>query len=190
DRHVWAENYDRIGSDVLTVQAELAQAIAHQVHVHVSPKEQVRLAKHPASLEAQDLYLKGRFNWQTRDTERMLKSIEYFHQAIAREPDYALAFAGLADAYGVISNRLDRKDYAKRACEAASKALELDDSLGEAHASMDTCVDSWDWPQREQHLRRAVELSPSYPTAHQWLGAILIDLGRDREGVAEVRRAV
>ena len=190
DRHVWAENYDRTGSDILTLQAELAQAIAEQVHVHVSPQDQLRLAKHPASLEAQDLYLRGRFNWQTRDTERMLKSIDYFNQAVAKEPGYALAFAGLADAYNVISYRLDRKDYQTRACEAARKALELDDGLGEAHASMDGCVDLWDWSQRERHLRRAVELSPSYPTAHQWLGAILIDLGRDREGLAEVRRAV
>ena len=100
----------------------------------------------------------------------MLKSIEYFNQAIAREPGYALAFAGLADAYDVISYRLDRKDYQTRACEAAKKALELDENLGEAHASMDACVDLWDWRQRERHLRRAVELSPSYPTAHQWLG--------------------
>jgi TolB-like protein/Flp pilus assembly protein TadD len=190
DRHLWAESYDRTGSDILTLQAELAQAIAEQVHIHVTPQEQTRLAKHPTSLEAQDLYLKGRFNWQTRDTERMLKSIEYFNQAIAKEPEYALAFAGLADAYNVVSYRLGRKDYQARACEAARRALELDESLGEAHASMDGCLDLWDWRQRERHLRRAVELSPSYPTAHQWLGAMLIDLGRDREGLTEVRRAV
>ena len=190
DRHVWAQSYERTGNDILTLQAELAEAIAEQVHVHVTPQEQTRLAGHPASLESQDLYLKGRFNWQTRDTQRMLKSIEYFTQAIAKEPGYALAYAGLADAYDVISYRLDRKDYQERACQAAKKALELDESLGEAHASMDGCLDSWDWRQREFHLRRAIELSPSYPTAHQWLGAILIDLGRTREGLAEVRRAV
>ena len=190
DRHVWAESYDRTGSDILTLQAELAQTIAEQVHVHVTPQEQTRLAKHPASLEAQDLYLKGKFNWQTRDPERMLKSIDYFSEAIAREPGYALAFAGLADAYGLISYQLDRKDYATRGCEAAKRALELDENLGEAHASMDACMDMWDWRQRERHLRRAVELSPSYPSAHQWLGAMLIDLGRNREGLAEVRRAV
>ena len=190
DRHVWAESYDRIGNDILTLQAELAEAIAEQIHVHVSPRERTLLARHPVSVEAQDLYLKGRFNWQTRDTDRMLKSINYFNQAIVKEPGYALAFAGLADAYDVISYRLDRKDYQTRACEAARKALELDDGLGEAHASMDGCLDLWDWSQRERHLRRAVELSPSYPTAHQWLGAMLIDLGRDREGLAEVRRAV
>jgi len=190
DRHVWADSYDRTGNDILTLQGELAQTIAEQIHVHVTPQEQLLIVSHPVSLEAQDLYLKGRFNWQTRDTERMLKSTEYFSQAIAREPRYALAFAGLADAYNVLSYRMDRKDYQARACQAANKALELDDSLGEAHASMDGCLDLWDWPQRERHLRRAVELSPSYPTAHQWLGAMLIDLGRVREGLAEVRRAV
>jgi tetratricopeptide (TPR) repeat protein len=120
----------------------------------------------------------------------MLKSIEYFNQAIAKEPRYAVAFAGLADAYSIISYQQDRKDYATRGCDAAKRALELDENLGEAHASMDACMDLWDWRQRERHLRRAVELSPSYPTAHQWLGAMLIDLGRDREGLAEVRRAV
>ena len=172
------------------MQAELAQATAEQVHVHISPQERTLLAKHPVSLEAQDLYLKGRFNWQTRDTERIWKGIEYFNQAIDREPHYALAFAGLADAYEVISYRLDRKEYETRACEAARKALELDDSLGEVHASMSACLDLWDWSQKERHMRRAVELSPSYPTAHQWLGDILIDLGRDKEGLAEMRRAV
>jgi len=86
DRHVWAENYDRTGTDILTLQAEIAQAIAEQVHVHVTPQERTLLTKHPVSLEAQDLYLRGMANWQTRDTERMLKSIDYFNQAIAREP--------------------------------------------------------------------------------------------------------
>lgn len=86
--------------------------------------------------------------------------------------------------------RLDRKDYHARGCEAVHKALELDDNLGEAHASMDGCLDLWDWQQRERHLRPAVELSPSYPTAHQWLGAVLIDTGQGKEGLLEVRRAV
>ena len=190
DRHVWAESYERDRSNVLSLQAELAQAIAEQVHVHVTPQEHARLASRPVNLEAQDLYLKGRFNWQTRDTERMLKSIEYFNQAIAKEPRYALAFAGLADAYDVISYRLDRKEYETRACEAAKRALELDDSLGEVHASIGACLDLWDWSQKEWHMRRAVELSPSYPTAHQWLGDVLIDLGRDKEGLMEMRRAV
>ena len=190
DRHIWAESYERTGTDVLGLQGEIAQAIAGQVHAHVTPQEQARLGGRTVSFEAQDLYLKGRFNWQTRDTGRMLKSLEYFNQAILKEPGYALAYSGLADAYNVLAYRLDRKDYHARACEVVNKALQLDDSLGEAHASMDGCVDLFNWRQREEHLRRAVELSPSYPTAHQWLGAMLIDLGRDREGLVEVRRAV
>ena len=190
DRHVWAESYERAGSDILSLQAELAQAIAEQVHVHVTPQEQARLATRPVSLEAQDLYLKGRFNWQTRDTERMLKSIEYFNQAIAREPGYALAFAGLADAYGVLSYRLDRKDYDDPGVRSRQEGTGAGRQSGRGSRQHGCCLDLWDWSQRERHLRRAVELSPSYPTAHQWLGAILIDLGRDQEGLAEVRRAV
>ena len=190
DRHVWAESYERAGSDILSLQGEVAQAIAEQVHVHVTPRERARLIGRPVSPEALDLYLKGRFNWQTRDTGRMLKSIEYFEQAIGKQADYALAYAGLADAYSVLAYRLDRKDYRTRSCQAATKAVQLDDTLGEAHASMDDCADLWNWQEREWRLRRAIDLSPSYSTAHQWLGAILIDLGRAREGLAEVRRAV
>ena len=187
---MWAESYERSGADVLSLQREIARAIAEQVHIHVTPQEQARMGAPTMSLEARDLYLKGRFNWQTRDTARMLQSLEYFDQAILKEPGYALAYAGLADAYNVLSYRLDRKDYHARGCEAVHKALELDDNLGEAHASMDGCLDLWDWQQRERHLRPAVELSPSYPTAHQWLGAVLIDTGQGKEGLLEVRRAV
>ena len=120
----------------------------------------------------------------------MLKSIDYYHAAIAKEPGYALAFAGIAEAYDNVAYPLDNNEYKKRACDAAKRALELDDSLGEVHASIGACVDSWDWSQRERQMRRAVELSPSYPAAHQWLGNILIDLGRNKEGLAETRRAV
>ena len=190
DRHIWAESYERDVTDVLGLQGELAGAIAEQVHIHVTPQEKARLGGRTPSPEAQDLYLKGRFNWQLRGTERLRNSLDYFQQAIAKEPQYALAYAGLADAYNVLSYTLDRKDYHSRGCEAVKKALDLDDNLAEAHASMDGCLDLWDWKGREWHLRRATELSPSYATAHQWLGELLIDVGRDKEGLAEVRRAL
>jgi TolB-like protein len=190
DRHVWAESYERAATDILTLQGELARAIAEQVHIHVTPQEQKRLTGRPVDIEAQDLYMKGRFNWQTRDPGRMHDSIELFTQAIAKDPAYALPYVGLADSYAVLSFWSDKKDDIAEACRAARKAIELDANLGEAYASLDSCVDQWDWHQREEHFRRALGLSPSYPTAHQWYGAMLIDMGRAREGLAEMRRAV
>jgi len=190
DRHVWAESYDRAGSDGVSLQSELAQTIASQIHVQVTPQEQRRLIARPVGVEAQELYLKGRFNWQTRDTGRMQKSIEYFNEALIREPRYAMAYAGLADAYSVLSYRLGRKEFLTQACAAARKAIELDDGLGDAHASMDACEYQWDWRARERHLQRAIELNPSDSTAHQWYGALLINTGRGAEGLAEVRRSV
>jgi len=190
DRHLWAESYERAGTDVLGLQGELARAIAEQVHIHVTPQEQARLGGRPVNLEAQDLYQKGRFRWQTRDPAKMQESIEYFQQAIAKDPSYALPYVGLSDAYAVLSYLRDRKDYVARACQAARKAIELDPNLGEAFASLDQCEDQWDWHRREEHFRRAIELSPSYSTAHQWYGGMLIGMGREKEGLAELRRAV
>jgi len=190
DRHVWAESYERVATDALSLQGELAQAIAEQIHIHVTPQEGERLHARPVNIEAQDLYMKGRFNWQTRDTARMQDSIELFNRAIARDPGYALPYVGLADSHAVLAFRLDRKAEIAESCRAARKAIELDADLGEAYASLDSCVDQWDWRKREEQFRRALELSPSYPTAHQWYGAMLIDSGRSEEGLAEVRRAV
>jgi TolB-like protein/Flp pilus assembly protein TadD len=190
DHHIWAESYERAGTDILSLQAEIAEAIAEQVHTHVTPQEQARLGGHPVNLEAQDLYLKGRFNWQTRDTGRLQASIEYFNQAIAKDQTYALPYVGLSDSYAVLGYQPDRKDYAELACRAARKAMELDAKLGDAYASLSQCVDQWDWHRREEYFRRALELSPSYSTAHQWYGAMLIGMGRERDGLFELRRAV
>ena len=178
------------GSDILTLQAELAQAIAEQVHVHVTPQEHVALARRPVSLEAQDLYLKGTVQLANQGYGADAEEHRILQPGNRQGTRLRIGFCGSGGCLRRNFLSAGRKDYESRACEAARKALELDDSLGEAHASMDGCVDLWDWSQRERHLRRAIELSPSYPTAHQWLGAILIDLGRDREGLAEVRRAV
>lgn len=192
ERHLWAESYEREQSGVLALQSEIARAIANQINIRLTPHEQARLAPHVVSAAAHDLYLKGRFNWQTRDTDRLRKSIEYFNQAIELEPGYALAYAGLADSYSVLLGRSDgpeRKDLEIRSCAAARKAVELDGELGEAHTSLAVCKDDWNWQEQEQQLRRALELSPGYATAHQWLGAVLTNTGRLDAGLAEARRA-
>jgi TolB-like protein len=190
DRHIWAESYERAVNDILSLQGELAQAIAEQVHIHITPQERERLHGRRVNPDAQDLYLKGRFNWQTRDNARMQASIEFFNQAIVKDPAYALPYVGLADSYAVLAYWSDGRDSIARGCRAARKAIELDASLGEAYASLDSCVDQWDWRRREEQFRQALDLSPSYPTAHQWYGAMLINMGRTAEGLAQVRRAV
>lgn len=122
-----------------------------------------------------------------------MKSVEYFQRAIAKEPGYALAYAGLSDSYSVLSGRTtgpDRKDLLERARGAAKKAIALDDSLGEAHAGLAVSSWDWTWQEDEREFRRAIELSPGYATAHQWYAGLLTECGRVEEGLAEARRAV
>jgi tetratricopeptide (TPR) repeat protein len=174
------------------LQGELARAIAGQISIHLTPHEQARLTSRPISPEAHDSYLKGRFHWHTRRTGWLPKSIEYFNQAIEKEPRFAFAYVGLADSYSVLARRSagpQRKELEAQACEAARKAIELDDNLGEAHASLARCENDWDWQKRERQFRRALELSPGYAAAHQWYGGLLIKTGRFDEGLSECRRA-
>jgi TolB-like protein/Tfp pilus assembly protein PilF len=192
ERHLWAETYERPGSDVLSLQGEIARTVAGQVKIRLTAQERARLIAGRISPEAHDLYLKGRFYWHTRDTEKLQKSIEYFKQAIDKEAKYALAYAALSDSYSVLSGRFDgqrKKDFLIQAHQAANRALELDEKLGEAHASLAVSADDWDWSKAEQELRSAIELSPSYSTAHQWLSGILINTGRFEGGLSESRRA-
>jgi tetratricopeptide (TPR) repeat protein len=143
--------------------------------------------------EAYQLYLKGRFYWNKRTGETLQKSIEYFNQAIERDPTYALAFAGLADAYTLqclYGNRSARECF-PQAEAAAQKALEIDDTLAEAHTALayPTFIYGWDFVNSETAFRRAIELNPNYATAHQWYGECLVHLGRFDEGIAEMKRA-
>ena len=193
DRHIWAESYERRREDVLALQSELARAIAQQVNARITPQEHARLGSPAVEPEALDAYLQGRFNWHTRDDHRVRQSIDYFRKALSRQPDYALAYAGLADAYSVLAGRADgalRRDLEGQSCAAARRAVELDGRLGEAHASLGGCADTWNWSEREAEFRKAVELSPGNSTAHQWYGALLTEMGRIQEGIAQFRQAV
>jgi TolB-like protein len=181
EHHVWAESYQRNRSDALALQGEVARTIAAQINIRVTPQEQGRLSSRAVRPDAQENYLKGRFYWHSRDPELVQKSVEYFNQAIAREPGYALAYAGLGDAYQVIASRGGglHNDNLERARTAAKKAIELDGNLGEAHACLGGIyVSDWNWQDAEREFRKAIELSPSYPTAHDWYGDLLGDLGR------------
>jgi TolB-like protein/DNA-binding winged helix-turn-helix (wHTH) protein/Tfp pilus assembly protein PilF len=193
DRHLWARTYERELRDVLALQAELAGAIARAVEVKVRPEEQRRLAARGAvDPEAYDAYLKGRFFWNKRSPTAMARAIEYFQQAIARDPGYAPAYSGLSDAYRMsgIAVRPPR-EYMPEAEAAARKALALDETLAEAHSSLAGVLYRyhWDWEGAEREFQRSLELDPSYAEGHRAYAIYLLTVRRHEEAVAEARRA-
>lgn len=188
---VWGEQYDRKMSDLLAIQHEIAREIVEKLKLKVSAAEK-GLAKHyTESNEAYQLYLKGRFYWDKRTPEALMKSIEYFNQAIEKDPSFALAYAGLADSYVVPSSRIPPREAMPKAKAAAMRALELDETLAEAHASLGRVLASydWDWTSAEKEYKRAIELNPRYAVAHQWYGGYLAVTGRSNEALAERKRA-
>ncbi|HEU4509774.1 MAG TPA: protein kinase [Pyrinomonadaceae bacterium] len=196
NKQIWGERYERKVTDLLAVQREIARDIAERLELKVSGAEQARVSRqYTEKSEAYELYLKGRYHWNKRSPEGLKKSIEYFTQATAIDPNYALAYTGLADAYAVLPNfdrKVSRRDVIPRAKDAALKAVALDHDLAEAHTSLAVIFRKFDfdWAGAERHLQRAIELNPNYPTAHQWYGELLIHQGRFDEGLAEVRRAL
>ena len=196
DRHLWSETYQGDLRDTLTLQHRVARAIASQIQVSVNPQEQAALKNDKAvDPEAHEAYLKGRFFWNKRTADGLKTALEYFDRAIARDPSYAQAYSGLADTYALLGDW----QYAvmtpavalPRAKAAATKALELDDSLGEAHTSLAFCLDGFDWDfaSADREFRRGVELNPGYATAHHWYAWHLALAGRDVEALAEMKKA-
>jgi serine/threonine protein kinase/TolB-like protein/Flp pilus assembly protein TadD len=194
ERHLWARSYERDLRDVLTLQSEVAQAIANEIKTKVTPQEQTRLASaRPVNPEAYELYLKGRYEWNKRTEEGLKKGLEYFQQAIRVDPSCALAYSGVADSYGMLGNNafLPGTEVYPRAKAAALKALELDDSLAEAHASLAQVLFDYD-RDRVAALREyeaAIELNPNYATAHHWYALALAWMGRDKEAIREIEQA-
>jgi serine/threonine protein kinase/Flp pilus assembly protein TadD len=195
DTHLWAESYDRDLRDVLALQDDVARSIAHEIRVQVTPQEQVRLTNaRPVNPEAHELYLKGRYYWNQRTPDGLKKGLKYFQQAIAEDPGYALSYAGLADSYVLLGDLgvLELKVAASDAKAAAKKALELDDKLAEAHASLGiaSLYDHLDWREAEKELKLAIELNPNYASAYQWYGSVLAVIGQPEELLRNARRAV
>jgi TolB-like protein/DNA-binding winged helix-turn-helix (wHTH) protein len=194
DTHLWAESYDRDLHDVLKLQGEVAQVIANEVNAKVTPQEQARLAgNRPIDPEAHQAYLEGRYYWNKRTEEGIRKAIGYFHQAIDKDPNYALAYTGLADSYlvlGVYSSAPWQETY-RQAEAAATKALEIDDNLAEAHAALAVtrAGERWDLRGALLEFARAIELDPNYATGHQWYAEYLVCLGDSDKAIAEIRRA-
>lgn len=197
DRALWAETYESTVGDILSLQQQVASAIVSNIQIELTPQEQQQLAvSKPVNAEAYEDYLKGRYYWNKRSQEGLTKAIEYFQLATKKEPQYALAYAGLADCYGIIGaaivGTVPSKDVAPKAEAAAMKAMEIDSSLAEAQTSLATVRlnYNWDWPGAERGFKRAIELNPSYATAHQRYSLYLIAMNRAQESIAEMRRAL
>jgi serine/threonine-protein kinase len=191
--HLWSERYDREMDDVFAIQDEIATTIVDRLKVKLVGRSHEPLVKPPTeNLEAYQLYLKGRHLWNRRNKAGLEQAVEYFEQAIEEDSRFALAYSGLADAYLLLGSygHVSRAEAHSRAKAAAEQALALDDTLAEAHTSRGQVLRSErDWHGEEQEYRRAIELNPSYATAHQWYATLLCALGRMDEALAEIRRA-
>ena len=192
--HLWSQTYDRTLDDIFKVQDEIAGSVVRSL---CDALLSATLPTRSASLnsEAYQLYLRGHFHWNRRSPEEFGKAIAFFQQAIAVEPDYALAFTGLANCYSLlpIYDRLSRAtETMPQARTAILKALAIDDGLAEAHASLGLILALFDfeWVAAERQYQRAIELSPNSPVPHQWYGELLVNTGRLDAGLAEGRRAV
>ena len=196
DTHLWAETFDRKLTDIFAVESEIAKTITDTLQAKLSGSEQHAIAARPTeNTEAHQLYLKGRFFWNKRTANDLKKSIEYFEQAIAADPNYALAYAGIADAYVWLPGYTagTPQDCYPKAKAAATKALQLDDTLAEAHTTLALAIWLYDFDasQAIKEFQRAIELNPNYAIAHQQYGNnTLSALGRFDDAIVEGKRAV
>jgi serine/threonine-protein kinase len=194
---VWGKQYKRTLTDIFAVQEDIAKEISEALRLRLTLEEQRRIVKrYTENTEAYQLYLKGRYYWNKRTEDAFKKGIEYFQQAIEADPNYALAYAGLADSYALLGaaayGALAPKEAMPRAKAAAMKALDLDDTLAHAHAPLAyaSLLYDWDWSAAEREFRRAIELNPGYATARQWYSIFLSVIGRHDEAFAEAERAL
>jgi len=196
DAHLWGDIYDRKLTDIFTVESDIAKTIADTLQAKLTGEEKQLLAAQPTSnLTAYELYLKGRSLWDKRSGDNLPKAIAFYEQAIARDPNYALAYAGLAEAYVILpfytaTAQLDANPKAKA---AALKALQLDDKLAEAHTALGLllCIGDLDMAGSISEFHRAIALKPNYATAHHWYGnGPLLALGRFDEAITEGKRAI
>ena len=196
DEHVWSQDYERKIENVFAVQKEIAAKVVDSLQVALLPGDKRRIEKQGTrNVEAYELYLKGRFLWNRRSKEGMTEAIDFFRAAVQKDPSFALAHVGVADCYSllVINNYLPANDGYPRAEKEIARALELDENLAEAHASLGLLRSDadWDWAGSEREYRRAIELNPNYATAHQWISILLgATLGRVEEGIAEAEKAL
>jgi eukaryotic-like serine/threonine-protein kinase len=192
--HIWGRQFSRKPSDIFGLQEEIAREMTTALRLRLTNEEQKRLARsYTPNAEVYQDYLKGRYFWQQTGLG-LNKGVEYFQQAIAKDPRYALAYDGLADCYislAVFGFSFPKEAFPK-AKEAALKSLELDGTLAETHTSLARIKAEydWDWSGAEREFERAMELNPSYATAYQWYGSVLMTMGRPQEAIANYKRAL
>jgi serine/threonine protein kinase/Flp pilus assembly protein TadD len=192
DRHLWARSYERDFRDVLALQDEVARAIAGQIQARLTSDEQARLSRaRPVNPQAHDAYLKGRYEWYRWRPENYRKALDYFRQAIAIDPSYAPAYAGLAEAYSRLGDSAWRPaDAYPKAKSAALKSVELDPELAEARTALGMSIlfNDWDWAAAERELRRGIDLDPRSPIAHMAYSAFLGLMERQEEALVQMNR--
>src|SRR5206468_9378125 len=195
DAHLWADTYDRKLTDIFVIESDIAKTIADTLQAKLSRSAEHVLASRPTeNPEAHELYLKGRYFWNRRTGENLKKAADYFQQAIGKDPQYALAYSGLADCHVLLPLYPDLgsnpRDELPKALKAARKAVELDDTLAEAHASLARALASdLQLSPAISEFNRAIELNPNYATARQWFGECLQSQGQLEEALAELKRA-
>ena len=196
DKHLWSQSYEGELRDTLALQSRVASAIADQIRINLTPREQAALKNAKVvNPEAYESYLKGRYFWNKRTADGLKAALAYFKQAIDEDPNYAKAYSGLADTYALLGDWqyavMTPKEAFPEAKAAAIHALELDNSLGEAHNSLAFVLDGFDWDLDAggREFQRAIELNPGYATAHHWYAWHLALLGRFDEAIAEMRKA-
>jgi len=194
-QHIWSDKYDRQLSDIFLIQSDIARQVADQLQAELSHEEKQKIEKIPTkNSEAYNLYLRGRFFWNKRTEEGLKKSVEYFSEAVAADPGYALAYAGLADAYYIQTywGWINRDEGVIQAKKFVLQALELDPNLSEAHATMGAllCNCQWEWEEARKEYLIAIELNPNYATAHQYYSSFLDILGKTDEAIEEINLAL
>jgi tetratricopeptide (TPR) repeat protein len=194
DEHIWAGEYQREYRSILEVQDEVTRDIVQQIQLNLAPEDRARLAStQPVDPEAHENYLKGLYYFNQRTNDALNKSIASFQEAIARDKGYAPAYSGLAEAYAMLGFRggFPSKDALSRAKTSALKAIELDNTLAEPHASLAFIAETheWDWATAEREYKRALELNPGDAQAHNWYAGYLTYTGRFDDGISEAKRA-
>ena len=195
DSHIWGQQYSRKASDIFALQGDLAKEMTSMLRVRLTGDDEKRMGKsYTANAEAYQDYLKGRFWWNKTNKEGFDRAIEFYRQAIAKDPNYAQAYAGLGDCYSFLAilSIVPPKEAYPKAKEAALRALEIDDRLAEAHSSLAyiEAINDWDWSGAEREFQRAIELNPNYSGSHQGYGIALAQMGRLDEAIAEEKRAL
>ena len=194
ETNLWAETYERSLADILRLQADIARTTASEIRLTLTREQQVQLGTgRVVNPEALDAYFKGRYCWNRRTEEGLTKAVNYFNQAIGKDPEFAAAYSGLADAYSVLGayGVLSPKDAFLPAKAAAGRALEIDNTLADAHTSLAwaSFLFDWNWSVAEKEFERAIELNPNYPTTYFWRGVYLSSMGRIGEALVEIHRA-